>query len=154
MPVHNFIKNKKGPLKNKITCPDNPGNDVRQFQEVLENWKQLLNSRMEENVLLKNKLADLLKNNFDFGQNSLEEIEEFQTQFIMEDELIHLLRRDVKDLDNLLYDKMFEDKKMGKLFDTKMESLRKDIANSVTRFGILQSSFDDFQHKIVRKREN
>jgi hypothetical protein len=83
----------------------------------------------------------------------LEEIEEFQTQFIREDELINSFRRDVNDLDNLLYSRMFEVGKMEKSFDIKMDKLDKDIANSVTRFRILQSAFDDFQHKISGKRE-
>ncbi|HTN06834.1 hypothetical protein [Agriterribacter sp.] len=124
-----------------------PEKNVRQFQTEIETWKQSLNSRMEENVLLKNRLSDILKSNYD--QNSLEEIEDFQTQFIKEDELINLLRRDVNDLDNLLYSKMFENGKIDKLFDTKMENLGKDIASSVIRFHILQSAFDDFQHKIL-----
>ena len=139
-------------MKNKITYRDNPEKDVRQIQNVLETWKQLLNSRMEENVLLKNKISEIVKNNYD--QNSLEEIEEFQTQFIIEDELIHSLRMDVIELDNLLYNQVFEDEKTGRLFDTKLENLRRDIANSVTRFHILQSAFDDCQYKISRKREN
>jgi hypothetical protein len=124
---------------------------VRQFQTEIEDWKKILNSRMDENVLLKSRLSDIVKNNYD--QNLLEEIEEFQTQFIREDELINSLRRDVNDLDNLLYSRMFEVGKMEKSFDIKMDKLDKDIANSVTRFRILQSAFDDFQHKISGKRE-
>ena len=124
---------------------------VRQFQTEIEDWKKILNSRMDENVLLKSRLSDIVKNNYD--QNLLEEIEEFQTQFIREDELINSFRRDVNDLDNLLYSRMFEVGKMEKSFDIKMDKLDKDIANSVTRFRILQSAFDDFQHKISGKRE-
>ena len=136
-------------LKNNREIPEK---NARQFQTEIETWKQSLNSRMEENVLLKNRLSDILKNNYD--QNSLEEIEEFQTKFIREDELINSLRRDVSDLDNLLYTKMFEDGKMEKSFDTKMGKLGKDITNSITWFRILQSAFDDFRHKISSKREN
>jgi len=139
-------------MENKITRnQSNLKIDVQQFQTEIEGWKQLLNSRMEENLLLKNKLADILKNNY--GQNSLEEIEDFQTQFIIEDELIHSLRRDVNDLDNLLYSKMFEDGKIEKSLETKMDKLGKDITNSVTKFRILQSTFDNFHRKISGKRE-
>jgi len=125
--------------------------NVRQFQTEIEAWKKILNSGMDENVLLKSRLSDIVKNNYD--QNLLEEIEEFQTEFIREDELINSLRRDVNDLDNLLYSRMFEVGKMEKSFDIKMDKLDKDIDNSVTRFRILQSAFDDFQHKIFGKRE-
>jgi hypothetical protein len=125
--------------------------NVRQFQTEIEAWKKILNSGMDENVLLKSRLSDIVKNNYD--QNLLEEIEEFQTEFIREDELINSLRRDVNDLDNLLYSKMFEEGKMEKSFETKMDQLGRDISNSVIRFRILQSAFDDFQHKISGKRE-
>ena len=85
-------------MKNKIAKNQhNPEKDVGRFQTEIEIWKQLLNSGMEENVLLKNKLADILKNNYD--QN--EEIEEFQTKVIKED-VIHSLRRDVNELDDFL----------------------------------------------------
>lgn len=140
-------------MENKITR--NQGNlkiDVRQFQTKIEGWKQSLNSLMEENILMKNMLADILKNNY--GQNSLEKIEDFQTQFIIEDELILSLRREVNDLDNLLYSKMFEDGKMDKSIETKMDKLGKDITNSITRFRILKSTFDNFNRKISGKREN
>lgn len=131
---------------------DIQGKNVRQFQTEIEAWKKILNSRMEENVLLKNRLSDIVKNNYD--QNLLEEIEEFQTQFIKEDELINLLRRDVTDLDNLLDSKMFEEGKIEKSFYTKMEKFGKDIANSITRFYFLKSAFDNFQNKIFSNLEN
>src|SRR6185312_14441132 len=142
------MKEKKDLLKNKIARnQDNPEMNVRQFQTEIETWKRLLNSRMEENVLLKIQISDILRDNYD--QNSLEEIEEFQTRFIREDELINTLRRGVNDLDNLLYGKLFESVKMEKSFDTKMENLRKDIANSTVRFRILKSTFNDFKHKQI-----
>ena len=74
--------------------------------------------------------------------------------FIKEDELIHSMRRELNDVEDLLYNKIFEDGKMKKLFDTKMENLSKDIANSTSRFRILKSAFNDFQHNISNKREN
>jgi hypothetical protein len=126
--------------------------NVRQFQTEIEAWKKILNSGMDENVLLKSRLSDIVKNNYD--QNSLEEIEEFQTKLIKEDELISLFRRDVNDLDNLLYSKMFEEGKMEKSFEAKMDQLGKEIANSIIRFRILKSAFNDFQHKISAKREH
>jgi len=152
-PLITLRKIKKDLLKNKIVQNQhNPQKHVGRFQTEIETWKQLLNSGMEENVLLKNKLADILKNDYD--QSSLEEIEEFQTKFIREDELIHSLRRDVNELENFLYRRIFEGAKIEKLFDSKLENLRKDIANSVIRFCILKSAFNCFQHKISAKREN
>jgi hypothetical protein len=140
-------------LKNKIARnQDDLEKQVRQFQDLFEAWKQWLNSRMEENVLLKNKITEILKNNYD--HNSLEEIEEFQTHFIIEDELIHSLRRDVNGLDKFMHSRLAENGKLEKSFYTKMENLRKDITNSITSFRNLKAAFDDFQNKIFSNLEN
>lgn len=120
--------------------------NVIQFQTEIEMHKHVLTIRMEENVLLKNKLADTLKNNYE--QSLLEEIEEFQTRFIREDELINSLRKDANDLENLLYGKKSEGGKKEKSFETGIENLRKKIFDSATRFHILKSAFDNFRHKI------
>jgi hypothetical protein len=137
-------------LKNKIARdPNDPEKKIRQFQDVLAMWKQLLNARMEENILLKYKISEILKNNF--NQDSLEEIEEFQTQFIKEDELINSLRKDVSELDNYI---LLQNGKIGKSFDDKIEDLRRDIAHSASRFHASKSAFDNFQNKISSNLEN
>lgn len=140
-------------MKNKITRnQDDLEKQVRQFQDLFEAWKHWLNSRMEENVLLKNKITEILKNNYD--HNSLEEIEEFQTHFIVEDELIHSLRRDVNELDNFMHSRLAENGKLERSFYTKMENLHKDISNSITSFSLLKAGFNDFQNKIFSNLEN
>lgn len=128
-------------MKNKITDTNNFGNDLRQFKAETESWKQLLSSRMEENVLLKNKLADILKNNFD--QSSLEDIEEFQTQFIEQDEWIKSLKKDVIELD-----KIFADGEMEESLGITVKNFRRNLASSSKRFSFLKSAFNDFQEKI------
>lgn len=140
-------------MKNKISRDqDDPEKKMRQFQDVLATWKQLLNARMEENILLKYKISEILKNNF--NENCLEEIEEFQTQFIKEDELINLLRKDVSELDNYILSKALQDGKMEKSFDAKIENLCKDIASSTSRFRASKTAFDNFQNKIFSDLEN
>lgn len=140
-------------MKNKIVRDQNdPEKKMRQFQNVLATWKQLLNARMEENILLKYKISEILKNNF--NQDSLEEIEEFQTQFIKEDELINSLRKDVSELDNYIFSKVLQNGKIEKSFDAKIEDLRKDIAHSASRFHASKSAFDNFQNKLFSNLEN
>lgn len=125
---------------------------VKHFQDLFLRWKQWLNSRMEENVLLKNKIAEILKNNF--NQNSLEEIEEFQNEFIKEDELIHLLRSEVNELENHLHLSILGNTELDQVFTTELESLQKDISCSITRFCILKASFDRFQKQTFTNLEN
>jgi uncharacterized protein (DUF342 family) len=128
-------------LKNKITYKNNFGNDLRQLQAETESWKQLLSSRTEENVLLKNSLADILKNNF--NANSLEDIEDFQTQFIEQDEWIKSLKKDVIELD-----KIFQDGGIEGSLEMTVEKFRRNLASSSKKFGYLKSAFNEFQQKI------
>jgi hypothetical protein len=133
-------------LKNKTASNQtNLEKKMRQFQDVLATWKQLLNARMEENILLKYKISEILKNNF--NQNFLEKIEEFQTQFIREDEWINLLRKEVSELENYILSKKFQNG-TEQFFDTRIENLRKDVADSGSRFRVSKSAFENFQNKI------
>ena len=53
---------KKRLLKNKTARnQDNPQTNVPEFQIEIETWKQSLNCRMEENVLLKTDFQTFLK---------------------------------------------------------------------------------------------
>ena len=131
---------------------DNWGKHIKQFQTEIESWKQLLNAGMEENVLLKNRMSDILKNKYE--QSSLEEIEEFQNQFIRQDELIYSLKSDVNDSCNLLYSKISQIGKIERPLYKKMNALRRDIADFKARFNILKLAFNDFQHKIYVRSES
>lgn len=139
-------------MENK-TAPNqsNLGKKTRQFQDVLATWKRLLNARMDENILLKYKISEILKNNF--NRNCLEEIEEFQTQFIREDEWINSLRKDVSELENYILSKEFQNG-TEQFFDTKIKNLRKDIADSASRFCVSKSAFENFQNKISGNLEH
>lgn len=129
---------------------DIPKGELKKFQFEIESWKRLLNSRMEENVMLKIQLSDILKNNYD--QNWLEEIEAFQAQFISHDEDILMLRKNVADL----YDLLASDDtgQISKLNEKKMEALRNDMDASENQFNSLMSAFNDFQNEIYKRNGN
>jgi len=87
----------------------------------LETWQRTLNYIQQENVYLKNRLADLIKNGMD--DELLEQVEYFQNQFLNKDAVIVLLRRDIAaeiQLDGTLveeknikkHDKLSEDMEM------------------------------------------
>src|SRR5664279_5195423 len=84
---------------------------LRQLQYENDTWKRLLGFMREENILLKNRLSEILMDRFD--KNLLEEVEAFQSDFIKKDELLVLLRNDVAELDKLLLkDKIGDPKTM------------------------------------------
>ena len=130
-------------------CPEKGEND---FQKEVSIWKKRLNSRMEESVLLKNGLSDILKNNYQHCL--LEEIEEFQTDFINQDEITHLLRRAVDHLYSLSLHKNFEEQKVGKSFIKSINHLQNNIKHSGNRFRILRSKFWEFQDKVGFTNKN
>jgi hypothetical protein len=146
------MKNKKRPLKNEMSRHEESVEDIRQFQNKIETWKQLLESETEENVFLKNSISGILRNNYD--QSSLEEIEEFQTHFIKMDELIHSLKGKVNNSADIPYIQIVEDEKAERQFFRLMKDLSRDITSFTTRFHLLKSAFNDFQQKISNRCEN
>lgn len=140
-------------MTNRVLWAQNfPGHEIKKLQGEVASWKELIRLRMEENVLLKNMLTDIIKNNY--NQNYLEKIEEFQTEFIGEDEVTWTLRREVDDLGNVPFSKIFENEKINKSFEITMNKLRDDITYAEKRFCSLTASFMDFHEKICRKNKN
>lgn len=127
---------------------NNSDYEVEKMWTEVVSWKKILSARMEENIQLKNILADILRNNY--NRNCLEEIEEFQTKFIRQDEIIDTLRKEITNLDYLFLSKTLEDEKRRIFFAKILQRLRNDIANSENEFRSLISSYEDFQQKICR----
>ena len=140
-------------MKNKIvnhTCI--PERGLKQFQSEIETWKRLLQSRIEENVLLKIRLSDILKNNYD--QNWLEEIEVFQSQFIGQDEIMSLLRKDIANLYDLFTNDLSAKEQIRKTIERTMMKLHNDMTTSANNFNHLKLAFNNFENQIYRKNEN
>ena len=115
---------------------------LKQLQYESDTWKRLLGFMMDENIHLKNRLSEVLKDNFD--KNLLEGVEGFQNNFIKEDELIGLLRNDVAGLDKLLEREIFEDGKIVNEIDKRLKNLRNNIVYAEKQFGKLKLEFNNY----------
>ncbi len=115
---------------------------LKQLQYETDTWKRLLGFMQEENVHLKNRLAEVLKDKFD--NNLLEEVEVFQTNFLKEDELISFLRHEVAEIDNELMKDIFIDGKLDKKMEKKMSQLRKNLVNAEKGFARMKLSFKNY----------
>ena len=73
---------------------------LKQVQYEKETWKRVLYFMSEENICLKNRLSEVLKDPFNY--NWLEQLECFQTSFVKFDNLVHLLRDDLAEVETLL----------------------------------------------------
>ncbi len=115
---------------------------LRQLQYESDTWKRLLGFIMDENIHLKYRLSEVLKDKF--NKNLLEEVEIFQSRFLKEDALIGLLRNEVVELDKLLVREIFEDSRIIKEIDRKLKKLRNNIIIAEKQFGKLKSEFNNY----------
>jgi len=121
---------------------DMPGLKLKQLQYESETWKRLLGFTMDENIHLKNRLSEVLKENFD--NNLLDDIEIFQTRFIKTDEMIMLLRNDIGEFDNLLNREIFEDGAIMKQVSKDLKRIRKNIKTTEVELVRLKSEFNSY----------
>ena len=113
---------------------------IEQLQIEVNTWKRFLDFFREENVNLKNRLSNILKNRFD--KKLLDEMENFQSKFIKHDELIIFLRKDVAELDKLLMNEKRGEEINGDIIDKKFSNFRINLANSERQFHQLQLDFN------------
>jgi regulator of replication initiation timing len=115
---------------------------LKQLQYESDTWKRVLGFMMEENIYLKNRLSEILKDKFD--KKLLEQVEGFQSSFVKEDEMIGLLRNEVAELDKLLVREIFEDGTIIKKVDAKLKHMRHNIKNAEKEFSRLKSDFNNY----------
>jgi regulator of replication initiation timing len=139
---------KRSPMQNSIIHnkhfkPVNmPELKLKQLQYEADTWKRLLGFMIDENIHLKNRLSEILKDRFD--KNLLDEVERFQSRFVKEDQMIGLLRNEVAELDKLLVREAFEDGSIIKQVDRKLKKLRDNINNAERQFGKLKTEFNSY----------
>ena len=117
---------------------------LKQLQYECATWKRSLGFMMEENVRLKNRISEILKDNFDNGL--LENIESFQNKFIDEDTRMSLLRDDVAGLENLL---LIESPvtENNEAIEKKLKKVRNNIIEAEKQFSGLKLAFNNYLSK-------
>ncbi len=119
-----------------------PALNLNQLQYEAETWKRSLGFMTDENILLKTRLSEILKENFD--NNLLEEVENFQTSFIKEDEIISSLQYEMSEIGLLLAKKIFTNERMTTYADKRIKQIRNDIRMAEERFAKLKSDFNNY----------
>jgi hypothetical protein len=128
-----------------------PDLKLKQLQYETETWKRILGFMTDENIHHKNRLSEILMNNFD--NNLLEEVEIFHAHFIKEDEKISFLKEEVNILDKLLVREIFEDGKIIRQVDMKLRRMRKHIRNAEAQFTKLKTDFNNYlSEHIIQNR--
>ncbi|MFN8253104.1 MAG: hypothetical protein U0V75_14645 [Ferruginibacter sp.] len=118
---------------------------AEQLQYECDTWRRQLSFMMDENVHLKNRLSDVLKERFD--KTLLEAMENFQSLFIKEDESISLLRNDIADIEKLLQKERNTENPPSPKIVRKIRELRNNMVVTEAKFSKLQSEFYTFLHE-------
>lgn len=106
-------------------------------QEERYRWLRLLDGIQQENIDLKNRLAELIKN--EVGAKVLEKAEYYQNQFLNKDTVIALLRHDIvkqNQLDSDIVDYSW--------LSNKHERLRRDVELMEKEFTRLKTEFNKY----------
>jgi len=101
---------------------------------------------MEENLVLKDMLADILKSNFDHSH--LDQIEEFQNNFINEEQVTNDLRKEIVELQKQSF-KILDNSMQKDEFDEKIRKFNEELKQSDLRFQSMVSSFLSFRNQIT-----
>lgn len=118
---------------------ENSGTNTNLEQQMfheLDTWHRTLNYIQQENIHLKNRLSEIIKNGMD--DTLLEQVEYFQSQFLNKDAIIILLRQDIAQERGL--DGNLPDKKNWK----KHDKLRKDMGMMESEFSKLKFDFNNY----------
>ena len=115
---------------------------LQQMQHEINTWKRMLGFMQEENVHLKNRLSEVLKDRF--NKDLLDTVEFYQTKFIEEDEMIVLLKTKVSELENTLLNTILSNDSNDKLLSKKIEKLRKGIDDAEKKFNSVNNNFNKY----------
>jgi hypothetical protein len=107
------------------------------------NSKLVLELLTEENINIKNRLSEILRNMGESDGSFMEQIEYFHNCFLKEDEIIWFLRMEVTEQDKLLVRNM-HDVDMLKLIKTNQKQLRQDIDTAEQEFHKLTFEFNSY----------
>ena len=126
----------------------NAESKIGQFRYESETWKRNLEFIMEENANLKNRLAEVLKSEV-ADEDILNTAEQYQNDFIREDETISLLRSDIADLDKLLIREVFEDGHLIQDVVRRQKKMSVEMKNAITGFNKLKFDFNNYLGEVL-----
>ena len=114
----------------------------KQFQHETSTWKRMLDFMQEENIHLKNRLSDVLKESF--NKKMLDDVEIFQNNFIKADELIILLKNELAGIEKSLLTKFFVPEEMNRAIEIPIKKMRINIDTAEKHFTKMNNDFNNY----------
>lgn len=127
------------------------GLKLKQLQYESDTWKRLLGFLTDENINLKNRLSEILRD--DFESSLLDVLEIFQNRFINEDNMIGLLRNEITEYDRVLIRENFEDGHLKNEVVTLLNKLRNNMKYAEIESGKLRRDFNSYITENIYKME-
>jgi hypothetical protein len=124
---------------------------LKQMKYETDTCKRSLGFMIDENIHLKNRLSEILRNAF--NSNLLEQVEYFQNRFIKEDERIGLIRNDVAQVDKLLVKEAFEDGTILTDLNGKIHNICSNIMHAEKQFSELKLEFNNYLLEMLSTRD-
>jgi regulator of replication initiation timing len=119
-----------------------PVKKLRQLNRDVDSWKRTIAFMMEENIHLKNRLTEVLRDGF--NRDLLEEMEDYQNCFIQQDESIGQLKNILSETDDLLTREIFEDGSIIHEIEYKIKKLRSEMNKAEDDFSRLKQRFSNY----------
>ncbi|AXY74177.1 hypothetical protein D3H65_09405 [Paraflavitalea soli] len=115
---------------------------IRQLQYENEAAQRLLEFLLQENVILKTRLAEALQETV-FSADQMNTVEQYQEWLLQKDDVIGIMRQEAASLEKLLIKYMHDEGTM-KMILHKQKKLRKDLKLLAIAFSDLRVKFNGF----------
>jgi hypothetical protein len=120
---------------------------LRYLGDESEEWERLLNFMKQENAFSKSRLAEIVASLED--EDELVKAEQFNDEFIAEDEIIVFLEGELKKHRKLLEKRRYQDEEMVRQLTRHQGKLRMDIRRAEEIIIITKRKFADFIAALV-----
>lgn len=112
--------------------------------DEVESWKKILVFLQQENAIQKNMLAEVLKKNDSRNENLLETAEQYQNQFLQQDETLLFMWNDLAKLERLVKKDDFKNDYHERELSHRKKKLRKEIKMLDNNFSEMKNDFNNF----------
>ncbi len=115
---------------------------LKQIKHEVETWRRTLLYMQEENIHLKNRLSEVLKDRF--NNKMLEVVEVFQSKFIMQDDLITSLKKEVAAIEESMYPKKNSSIIIMHPSEKNIAAIRDNLEVAEKMFGGIKTDFNHY----------
>ena len=115
---------------------------LKQLRHEIDTWKRMLSFMEEENIHLKNRLSDVLKDRFD--KKMLDNVEGFQNSFIKGDQLLSLLKKDLADLEKRITTEVSIEEGINTNMELAIKKMRIAVDKTEKNFTTVNCDFNNY----------